>query len=351
MASFLDLLDRSSDVLADIFVQSSEAEKSRIEEYRHAVIIQAWFRGCRSRQCLKELNEKATMIQRIWRGFFARKQWRQMVWKEVDQLKSAYYNGMATVIQRTWRGYFSRKLIHDFYALKRYLRSVEVKNQEMRALLAEEKEKDDRRRLEERAKEAHKRLVLEAKSKHHLISTYAVPGVFNHPHSSEPDEMEFRLKAITPLLATEKMRQDVEIQKKKKRDEKKELKLPPLGDKPQGPFKEPKAVYIQRNKPLAPSLRVETSYLTQSEAREAMAADEWVNRVHDERFNHVGVIHRPYQPLLHTSTPYRRQALTLVRESTKDKWVSPQDFKTLVPPVPLFEKFNNVYDDHCHHCH
>jgi len=351
MASFLGLMARSSDVLADIFVKSEEAESLRRDEYRHAVTIQAWYRGCRSRQYLTELNEKATEIQRIWRGFSARKRWRQMVQLEVDALKSGFYNGMATVIQRTWRGYFSRKLIHDFYALKRYLHGVEEKNREMRALLADEKDKEDKRRLKEKAKEAHRRLVMEAKSKHHLISTYAVPGVYNHPQRSEPDAMEFRLKAITPLLAAEKMREDVLKQKKKKLNEKKELKLPPLNEKPQGAFKDSKAVYIQRNKPLAPSLRVETSYLSQSEAREAMAAEEWVNRVHDERFNHVGVVHQPYQPELHASTPYRKQALTVVREPTKDKWVSSQDFKTLVPPVPVFDKFNKVYDDRCHHCY
>ena len=57
--------------------------------------------------------------------------------------------------------------------------------------------------------------------------------------------LSFRLKAITPLLATEKMRDDVQKQKRKKRDEKKELKFPPLAEKPQGPFKEPKKVYVQ----------------------------------------------------------------------------------------------------------
>jgi len=350
MASFLGLMDRSSDVLADIFVKADEAEQLRREEYLHAVVIQAWYRGCRSRQYLKELNEKATEIQRIWRGFAARKRWRAMVRHEVEKLKSSFFNGMATVIQKTWRGYFSRKLIHDFYALKRYLRKVEAKNQDMRSLLAEEKAKDDRRRLEEEATNAHKRLVIEAKSKHHLISTYAIPGVFNNPHRTYPEEMEFRLKAVTPLLATEKMREDIDRQKRDKKREKKELKLPPLPAKPQGPFKDPKAVHIQRHKPLSPSLRVESSYFSQCAARETMAAEEWVNRVHDERFNHVGALNQPYQPLLHTSTPYRKQMVAVVRESTKDKWISPQDFKSLVPPIPVFEKFNKVYDDHCHHC-
>lgn len=351
MASFLGLMDRSSDVLADIFVKSEEAEFLRREEYRQAVVIQAWYRGCRSRHYLKELNEKATVIQRIWRGHSARKVWRQMVRLEVYKLKSTFYHGMATAIQRTWRGYFSRKTIHDFYALKRYLVGVEAKNEEMRSRLLEEKERDDRRRLEEEAALAHRRLLMEAKSKHHLISTHAIPGVFNNPYKANPEAMEFRLKAITPLLATERMREENQKRILRKKQEKKELKLPSLHEKPQGPFKEPKAVYIQRQRPLSPTLRVESSFSSQREAREAMAADEWVHRVHDERFNHVGVISRPYQPLLHTSSPFRKQLMCTERETAQDQWVTTQDFQTLVPPIPLFDKFNKVYDDHCHQCY
>jgi len=350
MASFLGLMERSSDILADIFVKSEEAEQLRRDEYCHAVAIQAWYRGCRSRQYLKELHEKATEIQRIWRGYAARKKWRAMVAHEVEQLKSRFYNGMATLLQKTWRGYYSRKLIHDFYALKRYLRGIEAKNRDMRSLLADHKANDDRRRLEEEAHRAHRRLVSQAKSKHHLISTYAIPGVYNNPQRLYPEEMEFRLKAVTPLLASEKMREDNERQKGDKKRQGKELKLPPLPAKPQGPFKEPKAVYVQRHKPLSPSLRVECSYFSQCEAREAMAAEEWVNRVHDNRFNHVGTLHQPYEPLLHTSTPYRQQMAAVVRETTKDKWIASQDFKKLVPPIPVFDKFNKGYDDHCHNC-
>ena len=51
----------------------------------------------------------------------------------------------------------------------------------------------------------------------------------------------------------------------------------------------------QRYKPISPSLRVESSYFCQNEARGVMMAEEKVNRVHDDRFNHVGVIHPRYQ--------------------------------------------------------
>ena len=42
MASFIGLMDRSLDILSNIFVKSKEAESLRRAEYRHAVIIQAW---------------------------------------------------------------------------------------------------------------------------------------------------------------------------------------------------------------------------------------------------------------------------------------------------------------------
>merc|ERR1719234_1853095 len=150
-----------------------------------------------------------------------------MVRLEVYKLKSIFYHGMATAIRRTWRGYFSRKTIHDFYALKRYLLGVEARNEEMRSRLSEEKEKDDRRRLEEEAALAHRRLVMEAKSKHHLISTHAIPGVFNNPYKVNPEAMEFRLKAITPMLATERMREDNQkrISRKKTRKERAEASV------------------------------------------------------------------------------------------------------------------------------
>ena len=46
---------------------------------------------------------------------------------------------------------------------------------------------------------------------------------------------------------------------------------------------------------------METSFLSQSEAREAMAAEEWVNRVHDDKFNYVGMANQRYQ--VHLASP------------------------------------------------
>ncbi|RMC12386.1 hypothetical protein DUI87_09901 [Hirundo rustica rustica] len=43
--------------------------------------------------------------------------------------KLKFYNEMAVRIQRVWRGYYVRKYIHNFYALKKYLKAVSLNNE------------------------------------------------------------------------------------------------------------------------------------------------------------------------------------------------------------------------------
>lgn len=352
MATFINIMEQSKDILAEIFDKSDGAEQQRQEEYHHAVVIQAWYRGCRSRRYLSELNEMAIKMQRVWRGYSARKVWREMVATEVDKLKSTHYNGMATRIQRAWHGFFSRKYIHDFYALKAYLRGIEEKNEEQRRQANEAWERENNRLLAVQEEEGHNRLLADAKSKHHLISTLTIPGVFNNPNRHQPEEMEYRLKAVTPLVASEKMTADVKSAKEKRKCDQKQIKFPPLPPHPQGPFKDQKKVFIQRHKSLSPSLRVQSSFFSQMEARQTMAAEEWVHRIHDDRFDHVGVIDQPYQPLHHTTTPFGKIPYGTLhfRDCESKKWIVSEDFKQLVPPIPVFDKFNKSYDDHCHHC-
>jgi len=351
MASFLGLVDRADKVLEDIFDISEEAERQRREEFDKAVLIQAWYRGCRSREYLSSLHLAATEIQRVWRGFADRRRWRQMIRDEVDKLKSNFYNGMATQIQKTWRGFYSRKIIHDFYALKRYLKAVEEQNEAMRQLAAEEAERQERKRRAEEEEAAHKRLVSSAKAQHHLISTSAIPGVYKNPKRKEPDEMEFKLRAVTPLVAAEGIKTNREKTRAEKKCKMKDLKLPPLPPKPQGPFKDQKAVYIQRRKPLSPSLRVASSFFAADKARDVMAAEEWVQRIHDNKFKHVGVIPQPYEPLIHTRSPFVKSGFgSYFRDDLRQKWMSEKDFQSMVAPIPIFDNFNKTYDEKCHQC-
>lgn len=50
----------------------------------------------------------------------------------------AFYNGKAQLIQSTYRAYYCRKYTFDFYALKRWIRTVNEKNNELTEEIREE---------------------------------------------------------------------------------------------------------------------------------------------------------------------------------------------------------------------
>ena len=58
--------------------------------------------------------------------------------------------------------------------------------------------------------------------------------------------------------------------------------LPPLPQKPQGPFREPIDVRRQRYRPFSPSLRVETDFDSVEKGRQRVKDKEWTLRLHDQ---------------------------------------------------------------------
>ena len=92
-----------------------------------------------------------------------------------------FFSQMATTIQKYYRGFYDRKYKHDFYARKQYLLNVVKKNEEvmqelnqnqLRAEMEESKRKEDVARLE---------MSKVAANVHHLVSTRAIPGIYNSP--------------------------------------------------------------------------------------------------------------------------------------------------------------------------
>merc|ERR1712228_1024663 len=253
-------------------------------------------------------------------------------------------------------GYYVRKYVHNYFALKRHLKEVEVANESIREKLQDYEEQQEIKLRKERVESAYQRLLADAKSKHHLISTIAVPGVFKPPFKDYPEEMEYRLQAVRPLVASQKKTEEVERRKKRSKEtrekEKEEKVLPPV--KPQGPFKSRDESLQQRYRASCPTLRVETSYYSTLEAREAMRGDEKQKRVVDEIFKPFDKTKQSHFPLHHTSTPFgpipygtqkfRENEFHPGQASTKDsKKQSTTDFKTVVPPIPLFDKFCKTY--------
>ncbi|TPP64649.1 hypothetical protein FGIG_11479 [Fasciola gigantica] len=98
-----------------------KSDTLRNEEYEAAVKIQAWFRGIRTRCYLKILHANTILIQKNWRGFLGRREYRKVLAAAVVQLRNEMYHRCATKIQSACRGYLTRRYKFNFYARKVYL--------------------------------------------------------------------------------------------------------------------------------------------------------------------------------------------------------------------------------------
>ena len=95
-------------------------------------------------------NRKATIIQKTWRGFYARLKHLQFLKEFYIQRMEEHYDLCATKIQSLWRGFYSRMHIHDHYKMKIHQR--------------------------EAAKEL---VVCIAHRLHYLLRTQHIPGVYS----------------------------------------------------------------------------------------------------------------------------------------------------------------------------
>ncbi|KAK6182299.1 hypothetical protein SNE40_010013 [Patella caerulea] len=347
MAAMVRLQRQINSLVEETYARKNEAEESRNPEYVSAVKIQSWFRATRCRSYLKHLNSSAVNIQRKWRGFLGRKYFRILIQNGVFILKLNYYNSMASKIQKVWRGYYIRKYIFNYYSRKRYLEALQVKNEIVRSELDEyaEQQAQIQQRMADEQERNNK--IYAARKNHHLLSTEVIPGIYNSPFLPFPSEQEYELRSVKPLGI-----------RRKKGDKSNRFdpawksynlprpeKLPPLVSKPQGPFREPQEVQEQRYKGFKPSLRVATNYYSLDEARKQMKAEEWVARINDDIFLPVKSRDPQYQKLLYTTSKYGHlpYGTKYFREEFLDKHITPMPFKTLVPPIPVFDKLNDTY--------
>ncbi|XP_002739260.1 spermatogenesis-associated protein 17-like [Saccoglossus kowalevskii] len=348
MATVVRILERNSTIMEEVFERHKLAEEDRHREFDASVKIQAWFRAARVRAYIKYLHRCANIVQKVWRGYLGRGIFRELVKQQVMIMRMNYYNAMATKIQKIWRGYYTRKYVHNYYSRKQYLEGLMVKNEIIRNELAEYTEQKAADRQHAEAIAAQKKLLEEASKRHYLISTEVVPSIYNSPFKPHPDEMEFILRSVQPRPPTGP---------KPKRDNRSGIivpqspplplsePLPPIAQKLQGPFRPPNEVLKQRFKALQPTLRVQTSFTSVDEAREAMKAKEWVMRVNDNIFEPFTRRTVPYESYLHTTSKYGHlpYGTRYFREENLAQHITSSNFKTVVSPIPVFEKLNDTY--------
>lgn len=357
MAKFLRLLGQEREIVQEKYFRHREAESSRVLEYKCAVRIQSWFKGLRVRHYLRHLQKCAIIVQRHWRGFMGRRFYRISIRNSVMIMRMNFYSCMATRIQKVWRGFYVREHVHNFYARKRYMEALAIKNQIVRNEIDEYQEQLDSARKKREHEDLEKKLHYQARKHHYLLSTHQKPGVYNSPYWPYPDEMEYRLRAAKPLDHTSRklnnskfntiMSMDMVDSKITTITPRPTVKpLPPIQrQKPQGPFRDPAIVYAQRYKKLNPSLRVSTDFDSLDKARQEMKAEEWKKQVIDAPFLPFTQTESQYESLLHSTSNYGHPPYGTIyfRETNPEKNTSSKRLQTVVSPIPIFEKFKQTY--------
>ncbi|XP_021139839.1 spermatogenesis-associated protein 17 isoform X2 [Columba livia] len=339
MAALARLQARLSGLREEYYRRNRSIDEDRKIEYKAAVKIQSWFRGCRVRAYLRHLNKMATFIQKWWRGYRSRRYFLKMV-----------------EIQKRWRGYYVRKYIHNYYELKKYLETVSMNNEFVRNELqqyTEMKENEEKRKdLEKKEKEKQ----YQARKMHYLLSTEQIAGIYNSPFRKSPDPMELLLRKSKPLSHKRQQMKSPFTSElydwptcRRPPTFSTAEPLPPIGrQKPQGPFRDTAEVLRQRYKPLEPTLRVAASINSPLEkAREEMKMEEWRNRVHDNEFLPFSSYHKneKYDPSICRSGKYGQETYGIkhFREVQPKKWIAGKDFQTVSPSIVLFEKLGKTY--------
>lgn len=185
MADFFALWKGRSSVRAELEARLAEAAADAPLEHQSCIHIQRLFRGQYIRTVIAEKRAACIVVQRVFRGF----QGRQVAAAAKQQLLAfqelAVFHYHCAVIQRTFRGYYSRRYLHDFSARRKYITTIKAKGDELRATLAQHHAdlvQADEERAEDEARTEFERVT---QNLHHLVSTAAVPGVYNSPYAPE----------------------------------------------------------------------------------------------------------------------------------------------------------------------
>jgi hypothetical protein len=181
MAAFAQIFADRHLIADRYFALIEAAQVHRMREFRAAVRIQLVWRFHRARLRRAHENRMATVIQKRWRKYRARVLVQCLRVEKARAARIAYFTKMATEIQRCWRGYDFRRHIFDCHRQKQYLRGVAATNARMRRELddhyATTKENEARAKLERE----RRRQEESALRSHHLVSTAAIPSVFQPP--------------------------------------------------------------------------------------------------------------------------------------------------------------------------
>lgn len=170
---------------AKYFEWTRNSMEALATETKAIVEIQRVWRGYNARKYVAFLHYQGTEIKRVWRGYKGRQYAAWVRRERMTAAEQAYYDSMATQIQKVYRGRQSRKEKQDFYRRKNYIQQVTQQGKQLvqdsdqynTALKAQLDAERERKRIEEFSEITG--------NLHHMVSTANTMGVFNSPYGAE----------------------------------------------------------------------------------------------------------------------------------------------------------------------
>lgn len=164
-----------------LFERIREAEAMREKETIAAITIQRLWRGYVTRKLLEEFHGEATEIQRVFRGWLGRRFVEQLRRQRQLEAEAAFYSRQAMLIQKVVRGFLSRRRPEHKYnwvRRKRLLQMAEENSEKVQRDTQAELEALEQKLSELREEKTAAAFDSFLKRNHHLVSTGAIPGVF-----------------------------------------------------------------------------------------------------------------------------------------------------------------------------
>mmetsp|Transcript_25829 Transcript_25829/g.36526 ORF Transcript_25829/g.36526 Transcript_25829/m.36526 type:complete len:301 (+) Transcript_25829:183-1085(+) len=141
--------------------------------------IQRVWRGYNARKYVAFLNAQATDIQRVWRGYLGRQSARVATKTRKTRIEGKFFDAMATQIQKVFRGYCSRKDKQDFYRRKQYVHNVTKHSYSLNQHIDRNIENLKTFLEDKRVVDEAKEFTELTENLHHLLGTKERPGVFH----------------------------------------------------------------------------------------------------------------------------------------------------------------------------
>ena len=197
-------------------------------------------------------------------------------------------------------------------------------------------------------KRKKKELFRESRKKHHLLSTVALPGVYNSPFHPNNDhkQIEDRMRANRPKPGEKSYAPKLdkfmlyEFQKPPKT-------LPPLDlKKIQGPFKSPEVVYQQKLKEI--DNLIQGNYKSVDDTRKILLDKESASVLAGPwkvEMGHAKAKYELYERTMASNEEFVdkwRIDMRGHRDYLPEKWLD-KNFLNAVSPVPIFSELNNPY--------